>query len=223
MRLPDDSDRLLIIGMTGSGKTIAGIWHLSLRDFYSIPWVIFDFKRDANIARIPAQEISLDEMPQEPGLYVVRPLPNQDERVERFLWNAWNRENIGLYFDEGYMIDKNSAALNAILTQGRSKRIPIIMLSQRPVGLSRFARSEATFFQTFFLNDKDDRKIIQAFQPEKVSERLPPYHSWFYDVAKDDLVHLSPVPDLETILKAFPVPEPEPESEPAQTLRLKPI
>lgn len=224
MRIPDDSQRVLIVGMTGSGKTLAGLWHLSLRDLESMPWVIFDFKRDPTIAKIPALEISLGELPQEPGLYVVRPLPGQDDDVEKFLWNVWQRGNIGLYIDEGYMLDKNSDALNAIYTQGRSKRIPVITLSQRPVGLSRFAFSEAEFFQTFFLNDERDRKTVQAFQPEKVRERLPRFHSYYYDVGGDELSVLTPVPMLPELLKRFPVlDEPEPEPAPPEPLRLRTI
>jgi hypothetical protein len=207
MRLPNDSQRIAIVGKTGSGKTRAGCWHLSNRSFRSMPWVIFDFKRDDLIARIPCQEIPVGtKIPTKPGVYVVRPMPDQEEEVEAMLWAIWAKGNTGLYFDEGYMIG-DSGALRAILTQGRSLKIPVIILSQRPVWLSRFVFSEADFFQIFWLNDQRDRKTLLSFLPPKVDGRLPDFHSWYYDVGKDKLDVLMPVPSDDVILSAFDLPQ----------------
>lgn len=224
MRLPNDSQRLTVIGRTGSGKTIAGLWHLSERNYVTKPWVIFDFKGDKTIAEIPyAIDYSVSEpIPQEPGLYVVRPLPDDGEVVDDFLMRSWHKENIGLFFDEGYMIGNgkgDSKAFRALLTQGRSKNIPMIILSQRPAWLSRFALSEADFYQIFALNDIEDRRRVQGFLPRErinLHDRLPEYHSAYYDVGKDDLTLLSPVPNVDSILATFerrlaPVADAEPE------------
>lgn len=195
----------MIVGRTGSGKTRAGIWHLSRRDL-SDPWILFDFKRDDLIARLPATEIKLtDKLPKEGGLYVVRPNPSEDDEalVEIMLMRCWARGNIGLYFDEGFMVP-DEKALRMILTQGRSLKIPVIMLSQRPVWLSRFAFSEADFFQLFDLNDQRDRKTIGSFMPTKAQERLKPFHSWFYDVGKNELAVMLPVPSDDEIIASFP-------------------
>lgn len=213
IRLPNDTNRLVIIGRTGSGKTYAGIWHLSLRDLRNERWIIFDFKGDPSLALLPARPLTFDKLPDEPGLYIIRPLPNQDAEVNSYLWRVWQAGNIGLYFDEGYMVAK-SDAIDAILTQGRSKHIPVIILSQRPVWLSRFAFSEAEFYQTFSLNDERDRKTVTAFQPKIVGEtRLPEFHSHYYDVGKDKLNELTPVPPLPQLIERFPPLETEP-SEP---------
>lgn len=217
IRLPDDTKRLVIIGRTGSGKTYAGIWHLSLRDWTREKWIIFDFKGDPSLALLPARPLTFAQLPTEPGLYILRPLPNQDAEVNDYLWRVWRAGNIGLYFDEGYMVAK-SDALDAILTQGRSKHIPVIILSQRPVWLSRFAFSEAEFYQTFSLNDIRDRKTVTAFQPAEVGEnRLPEFNSHYYDVGRDTLNTLGPVPTLASLLPRFPIVEPvNTEPEPAR-------
>ena len=167
IRLPDDSHRITIVGRTGSGKTVAGLWHLSKRDFLSMPWVIIDYKTDKNINSIKgAKNLSLKDTPKKPGIYIVHPLPGQDEEITEFLWKIWARENIGLYVDEGYMIGSNPA-FEALLTQGRSKNIPMIVLSQRPAWISRFVFSESDFFQEFHLNDKRDRKTMSSIPSSK--------------------------------------------------------
>jgi hypothetical protein len=205
-RLPKNDDRITIIGVTGSGKTLAGLWHLSRRNLEKFPWVIIDFKNDEHIAGIEnIQEIGLNEsIPKKAnGVFVLRPLPHQKQEVEDFLWKIWERENVGVYVDEGFMVD--NPAMDAILTQGRSKHVPVIMLAQRPVWLSRFVFSEASFFQIFALADKRDEETVAKFTRNKIdfSKPLPDYHSSYYDVGKRSLYRFSPVPSESEILETI--------------------
>lgn len=210
MNLPNDSQRILISGKTGSGKTYAGAWHLSNRSYDKMPWIVYDFKGDELLSEIPrTKEIGVDEVPTKPGVYIVRPVPEtDDDAVEQQMYRIWNQENTGVYIDEGYMISKRNKAFRALLTQGRSKRIPMITLSQRPVFLpSNFVISEADFFQIFFLNDENDIARVQGFIDGNLSAKLPAYHSYYYDVAANDgagdFYILSPVPSKDIILETF--------------------
>lgn len=205
MRLPNDNNQIVIIGKNGSGKTVAGLAHLCVRSFNAMPWVIFNFKRDEHINSIRrARHIGLESVPQAPFVYVVDIHPEQDEEgMENFFRMIWERGDVGIYIDEGYMIGTRSKWFRTILTQGRSLRIPRIILAQRPTWLDRFVLSEADFFQIFHLTHKKDRQLVEEFVPIDLDKRLPPFHSYYYDVAKDASDKVVPVPPIEEILQIF--------------------
>lgn len=231
--LPNNSQSILLVGKNGSGKTRAAVWHLSKRDLANSTWVVINHKREEMINSIPhAKFMDLQERPRENGIYIYQPRPEIDDAaVTELLWWVYEAENIGLYIDEGYMISPRDAALNSIYTQGRSKHIPVITLSQRPMRISRFAISEATFYQVFILNDRRDRKTIEEFMPvsldrimtpQIVEEGQParrilkPYHSVYYDTREDEAIIMHPVPpdavilsEIELKLRPLSIPQKE--------------
>lgn len=214
-RLPNETQRLSIVGRTGSGKTVCAVWHLSNADFEHMPWIVYDFKRDPLLAQIHAlgleieagaYELQLNEMPRKPGIYFVHPHPDDIEPVRQQMYAIWAQENTGVFVDEGYMVcgpTKPNPAFRSLLTQGRSKHIPMIVLSQRPVWLDRFAFSESDFYQVFSLNHSGDRKTINEYVPADLSKPLPPYHSYYHDVGKEETYVMKPVPTDEEILAVF--------------------
>lgn len=212
-RWPGASHQLTIIGRNGSGKSRMGAWILANSALTARPWVIFDYKGEELFSRLGdrVQELKLSgRVPRRPGLYIVRPRHDEQGAVEDFLWKIWERGNIGIMIDEGYMIPKESA-FDTILTQGRSLKIPRIILTQRPSWLSRFVFSEANFYCVFHLNDKRDRQIVNQFLPNEIAyERLPPYNSMWYDVDHNANFILLPCPNDDTIIATLrsrvPVP-----------------
>lgn len=209
-RLPGNNDRTVVVGRTGTGKTVAGAWLLSLKDFNgNIPWYVFNTKGDEllnEIQRITGQKNArFDDAIAKSGIHFLRPLPHemQSDMCERFLWNVHKRGRVGLFFDEGYMLDKFSKALQAIYTQGRSLRIPTITLSQKPKYLTPFTWSEADYFMVFHLNDANDRKRVEEFMPADLDRRLPPRHSLWYDVGRHTVTEFRPVPAPDRILETF--------------------
>lgn len=203
--LPRYDKRTAIIGSTGSGKTQLAVWLLSSRDFDRRPWVIFDFKGDELIEAINPHEINIyGPPPKKPGLYVVRPIPQRDDKaVEDFLWKCWAQEYIGIYIDEGYMLGARNPALNACLTQGRSKSIEMIILSQRPVWMSKFVFSESNYFAIMNLTLADDRKYVQGYIGGHEISLLPKYHSLWYDGDGQKGTVLAPVPGRDELLSRF--------------------
>lgn len=213
IRFLDNSSRLVTVGRTGTGKTVAGLYHLSRFDFSQDPWVIINAKGDQHIDDIPnTQEIDLDYKfkKNDAGIFIVRPLPGDFEgtlrersRMASFLWHVWERENTGIFTDESFMMGNNDAFI-ACQTQGRSKHIPMISCTQRPVWITRFCFSEASFIQVFDLNDARDIQTVESFVPVDFdAEKLKKYHSYYYDIGEDNLVMLKPVPPVKKILEIF--------------------
>ena len=202
---PGPSHRTVIIGRTGSGKTQAGLFHLSGQDYDKKPWIMFDWKGDKLISRIKPVPIDIrDKPPRKPGLYVVKPLPGENGLVTEFLFNVWRQERTGLYIDEGFMMGRFNDAYRAILTQGRSKHIPVITLTQRPAWLDQFVFTEANFFQVFHLNALKDRLRVAEFVPNfDVRMQFDRYHSVWYDVDDHQMADLLPVPEASRIVDAF--------------------
>lgn len=209
VRLPGLTDRTVIVGRTGTGKSIAGAWHLSLKDFTTFPWIVWDTKLDPFLRELwrmkLARRLSFGDSIPKNGLWYLQPTPKQmqSEECEAFLSRIHQRGRIGMWIDEGYAFDKFSDALTAIYTQGRTLRIPMITLSQKPKYLNMFTFSEAQFFQVFALNDLKDRQRIAEFSPIDPRTRLREHHSLWYDVGRNSVVEFSPVPAPDRILETF--------------------
>jgi hypothetical protein len=206
IRLPGPDKRTVIVGSTGSGKTQAGFWHLANKDFHKRPWFVIDFKGELLFLDAGLEEIDVRaKPPMHPGVYVLRPKPMlDDDALTAFLWRLWKQEYCGLYTDEGYMLPGvRNPAFRALLTQGRSKRIEMITLSQRPVWMDKFTFTEADFWQIFRLNGLDDRKSVSAIIGNQIDRDLPEFNSYWYDVGRNSTVRFAPVPGRDDLLEIF--------------------
>jgi hypothetical protein len=201
-RFPGGDARTTVLGATGSGKTTCGLWLLANQRLDRRPWIVVDFKREVFFDRVgfpPIQPLELDgKLPKRPGLFLVSPRPGQEEAVEALLWRIWEHENIGLFIDEAALMPGGDA-FPAIYQQGRSKRIPVIACSQRPVNVARQMFSEASFFCVYQMIDRRDYQTIQGFTPADMSRPVPPFHWRWYDVARHTLLQMAPVPHPEAI------------------------
>ena len=209
-QVPDDTQRLAIIGATGSGKTQAGLWHLSIRNYDVKPWVIYDFKNESLIAEIESMAFTSSlssPPPSRPGIYVVHALPDEEDAISDHMRRVWEQTNIGVYIDEGYMVGNNNKGFRLLLTQGRSLHIPMITLSQRPVWMDRFVFTESEFIQVFRLQSIQDVKKVGEYVPgyerALAAHPLKKYHSYYYNGTENRLTRLGPVPDREAILDTF--------------------
>lgn len=207
--LPGAADHTVVVGPTGSGKTVAGAWILSKQRFDKRPWVCLDFKDEElwDMVGEPAMRpLKLGTMPGKTGLYRMHVDPGQEDELEAWLWNVWRRGNIGLFADEASLI-KSPRAFKAILRQGRSKRIPTISCTQRPVDVDREVFSESTYKMIFPLHDKRDYQIVKGFVREAPIEkpildqrgRVIKHASYWYDAKQHSLFTLQATPKPEII------------------------
>jgi DNA helicase HerA-like ATPase len=203
-RFPPGDARTVVIGATGTGKTVFATWLLSHARFDARPWTVFDFKREELFDLVgspPLQHIRLGKLPHKKarGVFVVSPRPNEDDAVEEYLWRIWERGNVGIFCDEATLLP-HQHAFKAILRQGRSKRIPVIAATQRPVDVEREIFTEANFVSVFRVQDVRDTKIVRGFiNDAKIENTIPERYSWWYDVGQNSLSLLKPCPGPDSI------------------------
>jgi hypothetical protein len=209
-RFPNQTHRTTIIGKTGSGKTQFAAHLLSHQPFDQQPYVILDYKHDELLNSVPGvQELKLGTLPKHPGLYIVHAMDGDDDTVEQWLWDVFWHGKIGLYFDEGTMVPNvqkyiGKTAIKAILSQGRSRRVPAITVTQRPSGILPAFFSEADFVSCFYLRTEPDKKRVRELMPVDCIDGLQQnYHSRWYDVSRDVLTYFRPVPDGDSIRAQF--------------------
>ncbi len=167
------------------------------------PWIFFDFKKEVLLDQIgfpPLRALKVGKLPSKRGLYVCSPRPGQEDEVEDMLWSIWEQGNIGLFCDEVTLMP-DKAAFKAIQRQGRSKLIPTISCTQRPVGVDREIFTEANFVSLFNLRDIRDQKVVRDFTGMPLREApLPRYWSRWYDVGANTEMLLKPAPHADTIV-----------------------
>jgi hypothetical protein len=214
IRRPNLSERVTVMGRTGTGKTVGGVWHLANYPLDRFPFVLIDFKNEEHFDSIPkVQEVGFDFTPgkHDDGLFRLRCTPfdvmgtvKEKSRLDQFLIHIWEHEDCGLFVDEAYIIG-NSPALNLCYTQGRSKQIPMITCTQRPVACSRFAFSEASYIQCYDLNDQRDIDIVEEFVPVSWDDEpdLEKFQSYYFDIAENEVVRLNAVPPVKDMLPIF--------------------
>ena len=208
--------RVAIIGSAGSGKSMMGAHLLSASPFDKMPAVIIDYKYEKlyqhrALKKLVTELKPTSAAPRRPGLFIVHPLPTEVDEMEDFLWRIWDQGRTLVVVDEGYLLP-DRAALQALLTTGRSKKIPMFVLSQRPVEMNRFIFSEANHYCIFRLNDRRDWQNVNGFTRGIVPDthERQRYHSWWYDAEQDETFRLAPVPDADTIVARLAARAPRP-------------
>lgn len=202
-KLPGVEDRVCVIGPTGSGKTIVAAWILGFQNFDKRPWVALDFKDEELWDRVgdpPMRPLKLGDMPGKSGLYRLPVNPGQDDALEEWLWEVWKRGDIGLFVDEVSLVPRKDA-FKAILRQGRSKHIPVISCTQRPVDCDREVFTESQYRVLLGIEDKQrDYPVIRGlFGEQDVRSDLKRFHSYWYDAKQRHLFNLKPVPSPDKI------------------------
>lgn len=222
INLPNMTNRTVVIGETGTGKSVFALWLLANQEWNKYPWTVLDYKGDGLIDEVFSIKHPLiktlkvgDKPPKKPGLYRLCPnVETDDAEVLKYLWGLYYNEDNGLYIDEGYAVpdEKNCAPLNAIFTQGRARNTPVICCYQRPVFMSRFAVAQASFVSVFEQDDERDLKTTKQFVRDAKAPNgtlitpfteLPKHYSLWYDKGARRTDVLQPCPPPAQVLALF--------------------
>jgi hypothetical protein len=196
-RLPNASNRTVVFGRTGSGKTVFMKWLLSHQEIDRFPWVIIDYKQDGEYQDIPfVRECAIGELPSRPGLYIMSPGFGDDEKIDAYFYNCLRKGGHGTLVDEGMsapQAEPRFRGLRTLLAQGRSKLAPVILGSQRPRRINKSLLSEGDFFARFHMSFGDDLDYTREFMPLETNAPLDEYHCHWYDVRRDTRFVVAPV------------------------------
>ncbi len=194
-------ERGLIVGKTGSGKTLGAIFLLR---YLPPPVLILDTKGDENLPRAfhPSTLERHDSL--WTGAYtapvnIVTPSARELSDIGQLDdWLTQLPAPATVYLDELYQIHGASGragpGLIGLLTRGRSRGMTVLMSTQRPAWISRFCLTESENFYVYRLSDPSDRDRVARLTAPQI-ERIPRrYHFWFYRQGKSKAVLYSPVP-----------------------------
>lgn len=229
IRLPSDSQRLVVVGRPGSGKTQEMLHHISQRSFTEMPWIMIDFKGDDLVSALPVSaEVSIhDRPPSEPGLYVAKARiedHDKDGPLSDYFMRIFDQGSTGCLIDEGLMVGQRNQGLRMLLTQGRSRLCPVVTGTQMPFNIDTTIFATAEFIQVFYIQHPEHQKRISQYVPPHILNfdtlrDAGLHHSVWYDVIADQGVLLRPCPEFariaDRVLTRLPVIEdPPPEMAP---------
>ncbi len=183
---PSETQRGMIVGATGTGKTT-----LARHLLYGYPTVIIiDSKctyggkegepgflmvrNPGQLRGVRGSETHIQYRPDERH-------QNVDDYDEVYKW-CYRRQNLMVYTDEAFLVHKGSYApdwLRACVTCGRELGIGMITGTQRPRGVDLRLITEAEVFIAFELRHKDDRKRMAEMMGEELMTN-PPQHSFWH-------------------------------------------
>lgn len=164
-------EHVIIIGDTGSGKTYLESKLLDMRDHVIMIKTKPDditfkgyrkIKKFGDIMDLKNSKFVLDSG-FDPNL--------QHYNIANTIALAWKQEGWTLGVDETYYwtsVLKLEKQLNMLLTQGRSKKLTLVVGMQRPAWISRFALSQATHAFIFRCEGRDLTTLAQALSPKVV-------------------------------------------------------
>jgi len=201
---------LLVVGRTGSGKSVYAQsrvyeWH---KAHPKNQIIIINHKNDDgwNTMIPPTDNPHLSDQ------FINWVLSaEQDDDLEWLMWELFEKLKANptetlLVFDEGQALNPHSKANKTLWTQGRSLKLTIVTLTQRPAHISLFAITQSSEIVLFNIIGRDDLKklndlmdveLSNFIRPETRNEpakRLAPFNYVLYDVPDGEAIINHPVP-----------------------------
>lgn len=213
-------DRILVVGPTNSGKsTLAttwastGAWPRSLILDPKLDDSALPRGRDGQLTALIAYGVDAAARALRAGagrvVYRPRPedfddLPDRFDELVRIIYVGGGGRAIVLHETADVAPSTGSRRyLSATWRQGRSLGIPIVAITQRPVGVDRHALSEPSTVALFRLQHPDDRRLVAQLVGLDSAAQLPAitrpfgFLAWSQD---GQLVEHAPYPPLPPLI-----------------------
>jgi hypothetical protein len=182
---------VFIAGQTGSGKSVLAEIYCAGRENV----ILLDTKGETNFSMIPDAPVfdRLDELVNfEQGKAIYRPRWEElnPEYYDKFFEWIYRRKNTDVWVDEVMSLYENANSIlpfhKACLTRGRTRKISVWNVTQRPKTIPLTCISESKHFFIFDLNLDADRKRIMEIVPFKELETVASkaggeFAFWYYN------------------------------------------
>lgn len=181
-----NDQRVIILGTTGSGKTVLAKHFLARLNRV----VVID----------PKHEFRLDGFTIRKTLplfgsrwrMIYRPRGNDDDaRMVALFRDLFRLKNATIYVDELASLTERyphaTAELADIARTGREKRVTVWAATQRPRFIPRVFLSEAENSFVFSLRLPDDRAYVAKFTDALVENEIERFAFWYYHPMNDDI------------------------------------
>lgn len=180
-------EHVAAVGDTGSGKTFLVSKLTEMRQYVLV------FRTKADDIKFPGfkrvqKASSMDDM-YETRLLLQPKHSYQMREGYDMLNRAWEQGGWTIVIDELWYVEKIlrlGPYVERLLTQGRSKKISVVVGMQRPAQVSRFAISQCTHLFTFRVEGRDLQTIKEATTPRIVDPvmTLRKHHFAYYNRAE---------------------------------------
>lgn len=173
-------EHVAIIGTTGTGKTYLTSKLLEWRQYIAVLRTKPDDIKFKGFHKV-ADAKALATPNRYPKLLISPDFRRQRIVAADLFDTVWNMGNWTIVIDELFYVHDTLGMkdwVNMLLTQGRSKRISVVVGMQRPVSITRFALSESTHIMSFRLEKRDAKTLGEASSDvlAEATLRVPPYH-----------------------------------------------
>lgn len=194
--------RGVFIGKTGSGKSYTARYMLKLMRQAGWRVVIIDPKKDwqgKQDEKRPYGEkkkggtidnpVLVQEFDPTLKVQIIHPVV-WNKGLAAFLMQIMYTGNTVIYFDEGtQLVNANFVPMEfmVVVTQGRSVNVAVWYGTQRPVGIPRIIKDQASFILLFRVTDPEDIQVVKAYmsawnmEDENFSTPLDWYWFWYYE------------------------------------------
>jgi hypothetical protein len=162
-------EHIAAVGDTGTGKTYLVSRLVAMREYVVVLRTKPDDIRFEGFRRVKRAD-AMDDVYQSRILLV----PDHSKQVKEayaMLDRVWEQGGWTVVIDELWYVEKLLKLgpwVERLLTQGRSKKISVVVGMQRPAQISRFAISQCTHLFTFRVEGRDLQTIKESTTPRIV-------------------------------------------------------